>query len=685
VTSTNRAIWRDAAAAWSSAAALTFVESTGGGNYIYVQNSDGNSSYVGMIGGSQAMNIYNWNYKYIVAHEIGHALGLKHEHSRPDRDTYVVIYFNNVEAGVEGNFQKDTTAQTYGQYDFDSVMHYPRDAFSRNDSNTIEPTSPYSSYLNVIGQRTHLSSLDLSGMAQRYGGGSSGPSNNNFAGRRVISGTQGNVTGTNVGATKEPAEPSFLASTGGKSVWYSWTAPASGNATIDTQQSNFDTILAVYTGSSLSSLGVIATNDDSSTNRQSRVTFTATAGTVYQIAVDGYSAASGNIRLNWALTGITSTPANNNFASRRAFSGFGGTVSGSNGGATKESGEPMHAQNQGGRSVWYSWTAPGTGAATFDTGESNFDTLLAVYTGPSVNALTHVASNDDSQEGLTSSVTFPATAGVNYKIAVDGYLGDSGSIRLRWALSAPSTKPDFNRDGRSDYVLYHAGTHRTALWYLDDNLFLGSGWGPTLPAGWRLVHVADFDGDGGADYLLFQPTTRKTAIWYMSGPTFRAGLYGPAIPSGYEVIGAADFNGDGKPDYILYNAATLRTALWYLDNNLFVGSDWGPTIAAGWNLIGVADFDGDGNSDYLLLHPSARQTAIWYMSGSTFRAGLYGPIIAQGYELVGTSDFNGDSKPDYVLYDASAQRTALWYLNNNIYNGAKWGPTLPSGYILAAP
>ena len=252
-------------------------------------------------------------------------------------------------------------------------------------------------------------------------------------------------------------------------------------------------------------------------------------------------------------------------------------------------------------------------------------------------------------------------------------------------IASPNSDLDFNGDGRSDYALYNAGTQRTVLWYLEDNLFIDSDWGPTLASGWRLVHAADFDGDGGADYLLFQPSTRKTAIWYMSGPTFRAGLYGPTIPSGYEVIGAADFNGDGKPDYILYNARTLRTALWYLDSNVLIGSDWGPTIASGWKLIDAADFDGDGNSDYLLFHPSAGRTAIWYMSGPAFRSALYGPTIARGYEVVGATDFNGDGNPDYVLYDASAQRTALWYLNNNVYSGAKWGPTLPSGYSLAAP
>ena len=60
VSSTNRQNWRNAAAAWSAVAPLTFTESTGIGNYIYVQNGSGNNSYVGMIGGRQVMNIFSW-------------------------------------------------------------------------------------------------------------------------------------------------------------------------------------------------------------------------------------------------------------------------------------------------------------------------------------------------------------------------------------------------------------------------------------------------------------------------------------------------------------------------------------------------------------------------------------------------------------------------------------------------
>src|SRR6266480_4175627 len=81
---------------------------------------------------------------------------------------------------------------------------------------------------------------------------------------------------------------------------------------------------------------------------------------------------------------------------------------------------------------------------------------------------------------------------------------------------------DFNQDGKPDYVLYNAVTHQTAVWYLNNNVFVGSAFGPTLPADWKVVGVADFNGDNNPDYLLFNSSTGQTAIWYLSGPTFVA-------------------------------------------------------------------------------------------------------------------------------------------------------------------
>lgn len=123
-------------------------------------------------------------------------------------------------------------------------------------------------------------------------------------------------------------------------------------------------------------------------------------------------------------------PVNNDFADRITVSGSSVTTTGNNTGADKESGEPNHAQS-GGASVWWSWTAPASGSVTIDTAGSNYDTLLGVYTGTAVNALTTIGANDDASGlGLRSRVTFTASSGVTYQIAVDGFNADTGDITL---------------------------------------------------------------------------------------------------------------------------------------------------------------------------------------------------------------------------------------------------------------
>ena len=131
------------------------------------------------------------------------------------------------------------------------------------------------------------------------------PANDSFANRTTITLSAPTVTGSNVGATKETGEPAPAGKTGGKSVWWSWVAPASGPVKINTFGSSFDTILGVYTGSFVNSLTLVADNDDFSGNT-SQVSFTTVTGTEYQIEVDGFNAASGNIVLTVdALPAIT--------------------------------------------------------------------------------------------------------------------------------------------------------------------------------------------------------------------------------------------------------------------------------------------------------------------------------------------------------------------------------------------
>ena len=132
------------------------------------------------------------------------------------------------------------------------------------------------------------------------------------------------------------------------------------------------------------------------------------------------------------------------FAGALSLAGANGTVFGSTVGATGEAGEPNHAGNSGAlNSVWCTWTAPAAGTVTIDTTGSGFDTTLAVNTGASVDALTAVAANDNIGPGSTQSrVSFAATAGVAYRIAIDG-VSATGDYVLNIALAPAETPVTF--------------------------------------------------------------------------------------------------------------------------------------------------------------------------------------------------------------------------------------------------
>lgn len=138
----------------------------------------------------------------------------------------------------------------------------------------------------------------------------------------------------------------------------------------------------------------------------------------------------------------TSIP-NDKFIDAIEFSQSSGTTTGSNNGASKTTGEPDHAGNSGGASVWWRWTVQEAGEARIDSRGSNFDTLLGVYTGSNVAALTEIASNDDIDPGVItqSEVVFQTQPGETYFIAVDGFNGAVGDITLNWTFEPDQVTP----------------------------------------------------------------------------------------------------------------------------------------------------------------------------------------------------------------------------------------------------
>jgi hypothetical protein len=108
----------------------------------------------------------------------------------------------------------------------------------------------------------------------------------------------------NAGASKEPGEPNHAGNAGGKSLWFTWSAPISGLVNMTTAGTDFRNALAVYTGLAVSSLTAVATNLAAAGTNEADVSFTAIAGTVYQIAVDGYNGATGTVALSLSMPGV---------------------------------------------------------------------------------------------------------------------------------------------------------------------------------------------------------------------------------------------------------------------------------------------------------------------------------------------------------------------------------------------
>lgn len=194
VTAAQQAVFLAAMTAWQNSypgvTTISFQPRNGQAGYLHMVVANpgfvgGSTSSVGYNGGQVTMTVHsNAVATFLIAHELGHALGLWHEQARNDRDTYVTIATGNILNGYASQFAKASPQSIFGPYDYDSIMHYFACAFSVCDGvngdpscscpsascDTIQVVSPYNtSWACNIGQQNHLSAMDQRSMAFLYG------------------------------------------------------------------------------------------------------------------------------------------------------------------------------------------------------------------------------------------------------------------------------------------------------------------------------------------------------------------------------------------------------------------------------------------------------------------------------------------------------------------------------------
>ena len=243
------------------------------------------------------------------------------------------------------------------------------------------------------------------------------------------------------------------------------TLAMSGSATNGTDYNQIPTTVTIPVGAASATV-TLNVKDDLLSEGVETAILTVSAGT-------GYTVDSANKSATVSIADNEAVTSNNLFANRQQLKGSLVNVTGSNVGATRETGEPNIEGVSGGKSVWWIWTATVAGRVTISTAGSSFDTTLGVYRGTSVNGLTRVISNDDANAAAndyTSKVTFNAVAGQTYQIAVDGYDGDSGTIKLSLdqpagrSVSKSSKAASLARTGELGVGLSHQqSSHRHSL------------------------------------------------------------------------------------------------------------------------------------------------------------------------------------------------------------------------------
>lgn len=401
------------------------------------------------------------------------------------------------------------------------------------------------------------------------------------------------------------------------------------------------------------------------------------------------------INLFMAFSALASAPTNDNLANAIQLSGIRTSFSGTNAEATKEPGEPNHALNGGGKSVWFKWTAPMSRDMKVTTGRSgtNLDTLVHIYVGTNFGDLVSIWYNNDILPGTNarSNAVFTPGAGFTYYIAVDGASVGGG----------PAAEGNFQLDIQP-YFMYQGadydfdGFTELSVYRPSNGLWTSNGATRSITQSWGTSGDIPMVGSFSSvpTRTVFRPSN---GYWYQNSPNFvtyipfglngdipvmenftdSIGSYGVFRPSeGNWYIRSFSGNvtsyhfgqqgdlpvpGQYSPDPV-GDLAVFRPSdgNWYFHIRQIRSSQEGTFRAVHFGQQGdkpvPADYDGDGLLDVAVYRPSTGTW--WVLQSSNNQVTAFHWGIAE--DIPTTGDFDGDGKFDYAIFRPSIAMWAIY-------------------------
>jgi hypothetical protein len=495
--------------------------------------------------------------------------------------------------------------------------------------------------------------------------------------------------GTTFGATKEIGEPNHARNLGGNSVWYrivpQETAVLRIYISATSAANYFNTLLAVYKGTTPSDFNLVAENDDMGYTTMSEVTLTVKPGNMYYVAVDGFNnngnVATGNFRIRFEKLGVPMNDTTDIGPHMRFPSEASGFAAGTNRNATKDAGEPNLTANVGGKSVWFAWTAPQSRVMTVTVTcnsfvQDCFEMQLGVFRGGLDNK---IGSNDNFDHNSdASSVSFFAEEGMTYAFGIDGIKFLNGTISegnffIEFSPSRYRYDTNFDAtDHKADVSVFRPGD---GTWYSlqsSDNQLHGVQFGTNgdTPV------PADYDGDAVTDYAVVRNTAQGKFWYFLYSATnsFQAISYG--LPQDKPLVG--DYDADGRADMVAVRP-TGQNLVWYIrpsssPNNLnahVFGLSTDQPIVGNF-VIGLESIGGFSATDLAVVRADANGKKTWYIqsaSGVNYRQVQFG--LASDINV--PADYDRDGYTDVAVWRPS---NGTWYIfdeSANLLKIKQWG------------